>query len=84
MSSFACETCGGDTLVKDSRPGRSVYSRPTVRRRRLCLTCSKRFTTFELSESTIESMRDPTLSLKDRLALRTWLNRFDDMQAEPT
>lgn len=84
MSSFACETCGGDTLVKDSRPGRSIYSRPTVRRRRLCLKCGGRITTFELSEDTIDSMRDPTLSLRDRRALLSWLNRFDDMEAEPT
>ena len=40
-----CPFCGhDDTQVKDSRP---TEENATIRRRRLCLECSSRFTTFE-------------------------------------
>ena len=40
-----CPFCGhNDTQVKDSRP---TEENATIRRRRLCLECSSRFTTFE-------------------------------------
>jgi transcriptional repressor NrdR len=40
-----CPSCGSlDTQVKDSRP---TEDSAVIRRRRLCLTCNFRFTTFE-------------------------------------
>jgi transcriptional repressor NrdR len=40
-----CPNCGSlDTQVKDSRP---TEDSSAIRRRRLCLACSSRFTTFE-------------------------------------
>ncbi len=40
-----CPSCGSlDTQVKDSRPSEDSSA---IRRRRLCLACSFRFTTFE-------------------------------------
>ncbi len=40
-----CPSCGSlDTQVKDSRP---TEDSAAIRRRRLCLTCNFRFTTFE-------------------------------------
>ncbi len=40
-----CPYCGGeDTQVKDSRPGEDGTA---IRRRRVCVTCGGRFTTFE-------------------------------------
>ena len=40
-----CPSCGSlDTQVKDSRP---TEDSAVIRRRRVCLTCSFRFTTFE-------------------------------------
>ncbi len=40
-----CPSCGSlDTQVKDSRPTEDLAA---IRRRRVCLTCNFRFTTFE-------------------------------------
>ena len=40
-----CPFCGAlDTQVKDSRPGED---HAVIRRRRLCMSCGQRFTTFE-------------------------------------
>jgi transcriptional repressor NrdR len=40
-----CPNCGSlDTQVKDSRPTEDSFA---IRRRRLCLACGSRFTTFE-------------------------------------
>ena len=40
-----CPSCGSlDTQVKDSRP---TEDSSVIRRRRVCLTCNFRFTTFE-------------------------------------
>lgn len=44
----ACRcACGGETQVTDSREG----PHGSVRRRRRCLACGKRFTTYELTAS---------------------------------
>lgn len=44
-----CPNCGfQDSKVIDSRP---VEERNSIRRRRECLACQKRFTTFEMIES---------------------------------
>ena len=44
-----CPSCGaGDSKVIDSRP---VEEGNSIRRRRECLACQKRFTTFEVLES---------------------------------
>ena len=48
-SIMKCPNCGfDDSKVIDSRP---VEERNSIRRRRECLACGKRFTTFEVIES---------------------------------
>lgn len=41
-----CPYCGADSVVKDSRTS-SEGGRQTIRRRRQCVQCSRRFTTYE-------------------------------------
>lgn len=45
--------CGGDTFVTDSRAGELN----TIRRRRQCESCNKRFTTYETSISPLAFQR---------------------------
>ena len=53
-----CVYCGGiDSKVIDSRLSEDGY---TVRRRRECISCGKRFTTYEKVEST------PVLVIKNK------------------
>lgn len=48
-----CPECNSsETAVKDSRPSHHINTIVT-RRRRICLSCSVRFTTFEVSEATL-------------------------------
>ena len=48
-SLLKCPSCGfGDSRVLDSRPAEEGNS---IRRRRECLACQKRFTTFEVIET---------------------------------
>lgn len=49
--SFPCVKCGvRDTVVKDSRPtGIGLFA--ATRRRRLCVSCGHRFSTFETHEA---------------------------------
>lgn len=48
--SFQCAGCGNrDTIVKDSRPTH-VGKFSAIRRRRKCLKCGHRFSTFETHE----------------------------------
>ena len=42
-----CQICGGDSKVLDTRTNESVNS---VKRRRECMKCGKRFTTYERIE----------------------------------
>src|ERR1700749_4900475 len=55
-----CPSCGSlDTQVKDSRP---TEDSAAIRRRRVCLTCNFRFTTFErvqLRELTVIKRNGP-------------------------
>jgi hypothetical protein len=50
---FACPSCGIGTVVIDSR---GIGSR--IRRRRACPTCSKRFTTYELTMDELIALGD--------------------------
>lgn len=61
-----CPNCGcSDSKVIDSRP---VEERNSIRRRRECLACQKRFTTFEVIESVqiLVLKKDGTRELFDR------------------
>ncbi len=61
-----CPNCGyPDSKVIDSRP---VEERNSIRRRRECLACQKRFTTFEVIESVqiLVLKKDGTRELFDR------------------
>ena len=40
-----CPVCGGNTIVADSRP-----QPDTIKRRRKCVECNYRFSTFEIDE----------------------------------
>lgn len=56
-SGLRCRLCGGDTQVIDSRdaPGWSI------RRRRRCVRCNERFTTYETIERTSQKPLDWTI-----------------------
>lgn len=56
-----CPYCGGESRVVDSRPTEDGNA---VRRRRECLHCSRRFTTYEIVETEGESVRPPLLVIK--------------------
>src|SRR5262245_19155784 len=43
---FPCPHCGERSAVKDSRPA-SIGGASTVKRRRICLACHQRWTTYE-------------------------------------
>ena len=48
---MTCPVCGGDTIVLDSRP------RPdTVHRRRKCLNCDHRFSTYEVDKELYDKL----------------------------
>lgn len=68
-----CPACGfADSKVIDSRP---VEEGNSIRRRRECLSCQKRFTTFEMIESvqTIVIKKDGTKEMFDRNKLLSGL-----------
>lgn len=44
---LTCPVCDGESQVKDSRPA-SILGGTSIRRRRVCLTCQYRWTTFEI------------------------------------
>ncbi len=43
-----CPSCGGETKVIDSR---ELETAPAIRRRRECLGCDRRCTTYEMEDS---------------------------------
>ena len=64
-----CPACGySDSKVVDSRPTQDLAS---IRRRRECLACQKRFTTFEIIEAVqpIVVKKDGSKELFDRTKL---------------
>lgn len=69
-----CPFCGfPDSKVIDSRPGTDNAS---IRRRRECLACQKRFTTFEVMESTPQIVvlkKNGSKELFDRVKLLSGL-----------
>ena len=68
-----CPVCGfADSKVIDSRP---VEERNSIRRRRECLACQKRFTTFEVIETVqvIVIKKNGTKELFDRNKLLSGL-----------
>ena len=68
-----CPVCGfADSKVIDSRPASEGNS---IRRRRECLSCQKRFTTFEMVETlqTIVTKKDGSKELFDRNKLLSGL-----------
>ncbi|MBQ8848956.1 MAG: transcriptional repressor NrdR [Clostridia bacterium] len=68
-----CPVCGfADSKVVDSRP---VEEGNSIRRRRECLSCQKRFTTFEMVETiqTIVIKKDGSKELFDRNKLLSGL-----------
>ena len=69
-----CYLCGGKELaVKDSRPSRNA-----VRRRRRCLDCGAKFTTFEIMSPT----EDDTHRLYDALHYYDALNALPEAHRE--
>lgn len=58
-----CPACGDISRVKDSRP-----SAAGIRRRRACVTCGLRFTTYEITTSSGERISEPSVYLPDAVA----------------
>lgn len=76
-----CPFCGDpDTKVSDSRPAEEGFS---VRRRRECQSCFKRFTTFETVESIplIVAKRDGTRQTFDKNKLLAGMVRACDKRS---
>lgn len=84
---FSCPTpfCVGATIVADSRP--TSKHGGAIRRRRKCLTCNQRFTTFEVkavaladSEHIFETMDSfrklKALSFDDWIIAKTLIERL--------
>ena len=72
-SKMKCPVCGyPDSKVIDSRP---ISEGNSIRRRRECLACQKRFTTFEMIETSqiIVVKKDGTKELYDRNKLLSGL-----------
>ena len=67
--SFFCPKCQGDSEVVDSR-----VSGNTTRRRRVCLQCKERWTTYEMESDELLRLR----SFKRRVA-EAWGNLNDVM-----
>lgn len=56
-----CENCGGrKNFVVDSRPNKSGR---LIRRRRECIQCTERFTTFEIQAKTFDEIPEIILNL---------------------
>ena len=75
-----CPACGfADSKVVDSRP---VEEGNSIRRRRECLSCQKRFTTFEMIETvqTIVIKKDGSKELFDRNKLLSGLLKACQMK----
>ena len=51
-----CPRCGDESKVIDSRSGGSKFGFDSVRRRRECLACELRFTTYEVHDSGLEDI----------------------------
>lgn len=58
MSEYACPYCETRrSLVRDSRPSKlSRYKYKTVRRRRECLSCGVRYSTYEIASDHLDAI----------------------------
>lgn len=67
-SVIPCASCGGGLdAVVDSRP-HEVMGMPVVKRRRRCLACGSRQTTYEVSGAMIEEIEERQKKAKDIFA----------------
>jgi transcriptional repressor NrdR len=55
--------CGGKTQVLDSRPVK-VDGTNSIRRRRCCINCGARFTTYEIMEERVRILEDAETTRK--------------------
>lgn len=71
-----CPGCGGDSRVIDSRPRDK-----SIRRRRVCILCKTRFTTYEIAtdDDPAEGLK---LLRKQADELRSLADRIEQMSAE--
>jgi hypothetical protein len=54
ISSLPCPKCSGKLKVTDSRPN-EMWGSPSIRRKRVCLDCDHRFSTYEISLDALHS-----------------------------
>lgn len=70
--SMACPACGGtESITMDSRPTQGAV---TIRRRRCCIGCQARWTTYEYSSDDIEALRLIAAELNNARELFAGLN----------
>lgn len=78
--SIPCPHCGSrESKVVDSRDG----THDSIRRRRQCRHCNKRYTTHELLTDTWDKFNAPSLpylEITARRALLAWLAAMPDLQ----
>ncbi len=66
-----CPVCGNsETSCKDSRP-KEYGGEPSIRRRRHCMQCQTRYSTYELTEDFLDDqlfkMRKPTMEKIEKI-----------------
>ena len=54
-----CPECGSSSGVTDSRPvaAMPIIGKPAIRRRRACMKCDHRWTTYETAESDLSRIK---------------------------
>lgn len=67
-----CPTCAGDSAVLDSRV---CDGGETIRRRRQCLACKRRWTTYEITQVNLNLIKRKAVGA--RLMLRRYLRNID-------
>lgn len=83
--SMPCPECGDRASVcSDSRPVRTTG---TIRRRRKCVSCDARWTTYEYAEKDIEALRSVIPALRQVQTLldgiNGWLTNIEHL-SDPT
>lgn len=60
-TAIPCPVCGGGTGISDSRS--TATPTQSIRRRRVCIGCRHRFTTYEVTEAWLNLEAPPRMAL---------------------
>lgn len=77
MNNYVCPYCGGEVGVIDTRVPKTSN---TIRRRRICFKCGKRFSTFEVDSDTYNTLLKILKNIGSiRCDLNYLLDKIDNM-----